>query len=93
MTDSSIPIIDTPSTAAQASRGVTLQSLASSTITSAAIFVVEVVIFLLLRRRLTVLSHRLAGASIQGFSPNMISPPPTIEKQRVHAEKAPPIAE
>lgn len=51
----SIPAIDTPSQAAETSRSVTVQSLASSAIMSAAIFVVEVVIFLLLRRDFTAL--------------------------------------
>ena len=43
---SSTSVIDTPSQAAQSSRSVTLQSLASSTITSATIFIIEVVMFL-----------------------------------------------
>ena len=46
----SISAIDTPSRAAQTCRNVTVQSLASSTIMSAAIFVVEVMVFLLLQR-------------------------------------------
>ena len=55
MVDSSIPTLDTPSRPAQASRNVSIQSLASSNITSATMFVAEVVIFLLLRRRFTAL--------------------------------------